>query len=208
MAARLFGQPRFCVHAAEHLTREDSFMPTSPEFLRALAEAAAPLARELAVRIVERPLPAAGQSPFSLSALEALCRELDELLAEAVPALEGMAADMDECDLVDVDELFDDLAPPAFDCLDMAHRIWEAPLPREAESLRPLLAALAEEPAARLLDLLLRILHAVIDPWAVLDQPDNPVFSFALAQGQERQRAALTAWRRSNPGILPEDILA
>lgn len=182
-------------------------MTHADDRLQAIAESAAPLARELARQLQRRPAPTAGGEPLSRDSLAALCRELDELLDDAVPALRELVEDMAECEPEDVDELFDELAPPAFDLVDMAHRIWAAPLPGEAESLRPPLASLAEEPVARIMNLLLHILHAVINPWIMTDAPEQPVIAFTPALETTAQRAALQAWRKAHPGIIPDDIL-
>ncbi len=183
-------------------------MVTMPESLRTLAEVLCPLMHDLTAGLLLRPAPVAGEPPLSRVGVDELCRELDALLHAAVPALRETLEDLHGADPDDVDELAEELAAPALDLVDMARRIWEAPLPREAESARSLLATLAEAPAVQLLDWLHRLMHAVIDPYAVLNDPDRPDFSFTLDVPDEPVRAALAQWRLAHPGVLPEDALA
>ncbi len=178
-------------------------MTTSQQLLQALAESAAPLARELTTSLLARPVPVIGMALLSAKEIAALYHELQELLAEAVPALQDMVEEMSECDIEDVEELFDDLAPPALDLVDMAHKLWQAPLAPEAENVRPLLCALAEAPVAQLLKLLLHIIHGVIAPLAVMGDAEKLPLAFTIAP---ENTAALAAWCRANPGILPDAL--
>ncbi len=182
-----------------------------PGPLAPLAESLFPLLHDLTAGLLLRPLPLPlddpGYAPLSRAGIDELCRELDDLLQNALPALRETLEEMAGADPDDLEELAEELAAPALDMVDMARRIWEAPLPPEAESLRPLLATLAEAPAAQLLDWLHRLLHALVDPWAVAGDPDNPAPDFTLPVPDEPLREALAVWRRAHPGIVPEDVL-
>ena len=175
-------------------------MTQLPDSLRALAEAVFPLARDLAAGMLHRPAPVQ-ENAVSLTEL---CRELETLLDEAVPALRDILADMPTCDADEAEELCDDLSAPALDLVEMARRIWESPFPPKAEGARPLLAALAEGPAAELLDVLLRLTHAALDPFAVLDDPAKPSIDFLLEGNDKTRREALARWGKANPGVLPK----
>lgn len=179
-------------------------MDVESERLKAIAEAACSLVESLTAGLLQRPVPATGQPPLSV---DALTREIAALLAEAVPALEGAALDLAEAELDDIEEAVDDVGAPALDCVDMARRIWEAPLPAEAEGARPLLAALVEAPVVALLGLLHPVIHAVVDPFAVFDDVERPVLGMELEVDLSTQLAALAVWRRACPGVLPDDIL-
>lgn len=179
-------------------------MDTDALRLKALAESACSLTENLTAGLLLRPLPVAGQIPVSA---DSLTRELAALLAEAVPALEEAVTDLAEADIEDVEEAMDDVAAPALDCVEMARRIWEAPLSVEAEGVRPLLAALAERPVVELLGLLYPAMRAALDPWAVLDDPERPVLGMDIRVDLADLLGALASWRRTYPGVLPEDVL-
>ena len=80
-------------------------------------------------------------------------------------------------------------------------------LPPEAEGARSLLATLAEAPVTQLLQWVLEIMHTVIDPWSLVENPEEPDISFELHVPDAPVREALAYWRRNNPGVLPEEVL-
>ena len=190
-------------------------MTQLPEFYRTLAEAVSPLSHSLTAGLLIRPVPArAGQTDAdddlgseNSESVTALCLDLDRLLKEAAPAMKQAMADLQGCSADDVEELVDELAAPALDLVDMARRIWAAPLPPEAEGARSLLATLAEAPVTQLLQWVLEVMHTTIDPWSLAENPDAPDISFELHVPDAPVREALAYWRRNNPGVLPEEVL-
>lgn len=188
-------------------------MTTVPEFHRSLAEAVSPLAHSLAAGMLVRPVPArTGEDSAMLpppheDAAAILCFDLDALLKECVPTMKEAMADLAGCELEIMEELVDELASPALELVDMARRIWEAPLPPEAEGARSLLATLAEAPATQLLQWILEVMHLSIDPWSVTEDPEHPDLSYTLLVPDAPVRDALARWRRNNPGVLPEEVL-
>lgn len=181
-------------------------MSQIPESLRALAEALSPLSHSLAAGLLIRPVADASPAPQDGEALEALCSELSVSLEECVPAMRQAMASLKDCGLDETEELVDDLATAALELVDMARRIWESPFPARAESLRPLLATLAEAPAAQLLRWILEIMHCAIDPWSIMENPETPDTDFALRVPDAPLRQALRDWDRRYPGILPEGL--
>lgn len=190
-------------------------MTQLPEFYTILAEALSPLSHSLTAGLLIRPVPAragAGSDaeelgPDTTESVTTLCLDLDMLLKEAVPAMKQAMADLQGCSSDDFEELVDELASPALELVDMARRIWAAPLPPEAEGARALLATLAEAPVTQLLQWVLEIMHTVIDPWSLTENPENPDISFELQVPDAPVREALGHWRRNNPGVLPEEVL-
>ena len=190
-------------------------MTQSPEFFHALAEAVSPLSHSLAAGLLIRPLPACAISEESeaiplyggKNAAKRICHDLDTLLKDAVPEMRQAMRELEYCDPAELEELIDELASPALDLVDMARRIWETPLPPEAEGARILLATLAEAPVAHTLQWILELMHTVIDPWSIAENPEHPNLSFALIVPDHPIRDALARWRAANPGILPEDAL-
>lgn len=185
------------------------------EYYRMLAEAVSPLSHSLAAGMLIRPVPAragnvdddAELDPQGVESATALCLDLDRLLKETVPVMKQAMADLRGCSGSELEELVDELASPALELVDMARRIWAAPLPPEAEGARALLATLAEAPVTQLLQWILEIMHTVIDPWSLAENPDNPDVSFDLHVPDAPVREALGHWRRHNPGVLPEEVL-
>jgi hypothetical protein len=182
----------------------------APETCRYLAETLSPLAHALAAGLLLRPL-AVDEDELETPEKEAsparLCADLDALLLEAVPALRAAMAELEDCEPEDMDEYVELLADPALELVDMARRIWIAPFPPEAESVRPLLATLAEAPPARLLQWILELMHLALDPWALAEDPETPEISFSLDIPDTPLREALADWRKRNPGLLPENAL-
>ena len=175
-----------------------------PESLHALAEAVSGPARELAAGLLLRPSPVSCEQAADMAPL---CRKIHALLEDAIPALqEGLAA-LEDCDIDELEELVDELTTPAFDLVDMARSVWEAPLSREQEALRPLLATVIEAPVAELLAWMMRLMHAALDPWAVLEDPEEPVLDYSLEVQDGAVREALRLWGQNHPGFLPEGFL-
>lgn len=185
-------------------------MTTDSELLRSLAEAVSPLSHSLAAGLLVRPVsarPLAVKGKRPDAALTALCKDLDRMLTESVPAMKKAMRDLNGCDLDTLEEIVDEIASPALELVDMARRIWESPLPAEAESARPLLATLAEAPPTQLLQWVLEIMHLAIDPWSISEDPDSPTIDFTLHVPDEPVREALAWWRQEHPGLLPDDVL-
>ncbi len=190
-------------------------MTQIPEFYKSLAEAVSPLSHSLTAGLLIRPVPArSGRmdadgdlSPESGESATTLCLDLDRLLKESVPIMKQAMSDLRGCSADEFEELVDELASPALDLVDMARRIWAAPLPPEAEGARALLATLAEAPVTQLLQWVLEIMHTVIDPWSLAENPDNLDIGFELHVPDAPVREALAYWRKSNPGVLPEEVL-
>lgn len=190
-------------------------MTQVPEYYKVLAEAVSPLSHSLAAGLLIRPVPARAGNAGVDDDLEsndpesatALCLDLDRLLKETVPIMKQAMADLRGCSADELEELVDELASPALELVDMARRIWAAPLPPEAEGARALLATLAEAPVTQLLQWILEIMHTVIDPWSLMENPDNPDISFELHVPDAPVRETLAHWRRNNPGVLPEEVL-
>ncbi|MDR2488170.1 MAG: hypothetical protein LBD42_01505 [Desulfovibrio sp.] len=190
-------------------------MTQIPEYYTALAEAVSPLSHSLAAGMLIRPVPirakrAEADENFEQEETEsatALCLDLDRLLKETVPVMKEAMAALRTCPVDELEEIVDELASPALELVDMARRIWAAPLSREAEGARSLLATLAEAPVTQLLQWILEIMHTVIDPWSLTETPDDPDISFELLVPDAPVRDSLARWRRNNPGILPEEVL-
>lgn len=189
-------------------------MTQVPEFYRYLAEAVSPLSHSLAAGLLIRPVPARtfltgdeDEPAVTENAAHALCLDLDELLKENVPAMKEAMADLEGCSLDTLEEIVDELASPALELVDMARRIWETPLPQEAEGARALLATLAEAPVTQLLQWVLEVMHMVIDPWSITENPEQPELGYTLNVPDAPVREALARWRRANPGVLPEEVL-
>ena len=185
------------------------------EFYRSLAEAVSPLSHSLAAGLLIRPVPARsiGEDRDSdplyggKEAAALLCFDLDKALKESVPVMKQAMAELEDCGLDIMEELVDELASPALDLVDMARRIWETPLPSEAEGARALLATLAEAPVTQVLQWVLEVMHTVIDPWSITENPENPDLGFILNVPDTPVREALSRWRKDHPGILPEEVL-
>ena len=190
-------------------------MTQVPEYYRVLAEAVSPLSHSLTAGLLIRPVPARPGglddddviSPQDTESATSICLDLDMMLKENVPAMKQAMADLPGCSLEELEELVDELASPALELVDMARRIWAAPLPPEAEGARSLLGTLAEAPVIQLLQWVLEIMHTVIDPWSLAENPDSPDISFELHVPDAPVREALAYWRRNNPGVLPEEVL-
>ena len=190
-------------------------MSRVPEFHRCLAEALSPLSHSLAAGLLIRPVPARVRdaeegetAPYEgEDAAAALCFDLDTLLKECVPAMKDAMAEVEGGLSESLEELVDELAAPALELVDMARRIWETPLPAEAEGARPLLATLAEAPVTQLLQWILEIMQIVIDPWAISEDPEKPDISYVLLVPDTPVREALARWRKNHPGVMPEEIL-
>lgn len=178
-------------------------MTSLPESIIALAETLSPLARELTAGLLLRPAPVPGDEPPDLVLF---FRKGDDLLRTAHAALSKALASFEGCEPDELDELADDLAGPAFELVDLAREIWEIPLPLQCEGARPLLATLAEAPVAELIAWIQRIMHAVIDPWAVLEEPERPTLEYVLDVRDEPVRELLKLWQKAHPGVLPEGI--
>ena len=190
-------------------------MPHSPEFYNALAEALSPLSHSLAAGLLIRPVPAPvisedrAEDPLygGKEAAKLICHDLDRLLKETVPVMQKAMLELGRCEPAELEELADDLAAPALELVDMARRIWETPFPPEAEGARALLATLAEAPATQLLQWILELMHTVIDPWSIADNPEEPDISFAFVVPDSPLREALSRWREAHPGVLPPGVL-
>ena len=188
-------------------------MTQVPEYYKVLAEAVSPLSHSLTAGLLIRPVPArTGKTKDDIESEEVesattLCLDLDRLLKESVPIMKQAMADLRGCSEDELEELVDELAAPALDLVDMSRRIWAAPLPPEAEGARSLLATLAEAPVTQLLQWVLEIMHTVIDPWSLVEKPEEPDISFELHVPDAPVREALAHWRRNNPGVLPEEVL-
>lgn len=190
-------------------------MTQIPDLYRSLAEAVSPLSHSLAAGLLIRPVPARDASSADLDTLQGcppdavstLCLDLDEMLKECVPAMKTAMAELEGCTPDTLEELVDELASPALELVDMSRRIWETPLPKEAEGARPLLATLAEAPVTQLLQWVLEIMHTVIDPWSITEDPEKPDIGYVLHVPDMPVREALSRWRKNNPGILPEEVL-
>lgn len=189
-------------------------MPPTTYALHALAEALAPLSHSLAAGLLVRPMPAlvaregekASALPGSSDMVKTLCTQLGRAFQEHVPAMRDAMKALETCEEEELEELVDELASPTLELVDMARTIWASELPREAEGLRPLLATLAEAPVTQILQWVLEILHLVVDPWSLSDDPENPDpgFRFEVPDGPIRE--AITLWGKENPGILPQDV--
>lgn len=177
-------------------------MTQIPESLAVLAEALCPLSHSLAAGLLIRPITDQGLPETSTQAV-VLCNELSNTLAECVPAMRQAMAGLEDSDQDESEELVDELATAALEIVDMARRIWQSPLPPEAEGLRPLLATLAEAPVTQLLQWVLEIMQLAIDPWSIAEDPANPAVSFTLHVPDAPLREAINAWSSHNPGILP-----
>ena len=174
------------------------------ESLHALAEAVSGPSRELTAGLLLRPAPVPGEHTVDITPL---CRKIQALLQDAIPALqEGLAA-LEDCDVDELEEQVEELTTPAFDLVDMARAVWAAPLTPELETARPLLATVIEAPVAELLTWMLHLMHAALDPWAVLDDPEEPALDYCLEVQDGPVRDALRQWRQQHPGLLPEDFL-
>lgn len=190
-------------------------MTQVPEFYHALAEAVSPLSHSLAAGLLIRPVPARpssedrGKAPphEDHEAVSLVCYDLDMLLKETVPEMKQAMLALDNCSPDMLEELVDELASPALDLVDMARRIWETPFPPEAEGARSLLATLAEAPVTQLLQWILEVMHTVIDPWSITENPAKPDLEFTLIVPDNPIRDAITRWRAANPGVLPEEVL-
>lgn len=175
--------------------------------MRALAEALSPLSHSLAAGLLIRPLPV--ELPFAKEENPArrLVSDLAAMLDENVPILQRAVAALEDCDLEETEELVDELATAALDLVDMARGIWETPLPPEAESLRPLLATIAEAPVTQVLQWILEIMHYAIDPWAIAEDPEQPEIGFVLEVPDAPLREALVEWRKRHPGVISDAML-
>ena len=190
-------------------------MTQVPEYFQFLAEAVSPLSHSLTAGLLIRPVPARpggledddAISPEDSESATNLCLDLDMMLKENVPAMKQAMADLRGCSLDELEELVDELASPALELVDMARRIWAAPLSPDAEGARSLLGTLAEAPVTQFLQWVLEIMHTVIDPWSLAENPDNPDINFDLHVPDAPVREALAHWRRNNPGVLPEEVL-
>ena len=175
-----------------------------PESLHALAEAVSGPARELAAGLLLRPSPAFCERAADMAPM---CRKIHALLEDAIPAMqEGLSA-LESCDIDELEELVEELTTPAFDLVDMARSVWEAPLSQEQEALRPLLATVIEAPVAELLAWMMGLMHAAVDPWAVLDNPEEPALDYSLEMQDGPVREALRLWGQTHPGVLPDGFL-
>ncbi|MDL2266398.1 hypothetical protein LJC46_00215 [Desulfovibrio sp. OttesenSCG-928-G15] len=183
--------------------------------LHALAEALAPLSHSLAAGLLVRPMPAlvakegdgAAERLAGNDIVKALCVQLGKAFQEHVPAIRDAMAALETCEEEELEELVDELASPALELVDMARAIWASELPPAAEGLRPLLATLAEAPVTQILQWVLEILHLVVDPWSLSDDPENPDpgFRFEVPDGPIRE--AITLWGKEHPGVLPQDVV-
>ena len=190
-------------------------MTQVPPLYHALAEAVSPLSHSLAAGLLIRPVPARSigedreEDPLygGKEAASLICYDLDTLLKETVPAMKQAMQELEDCDPAVLEELGDELASPALELVDMARRIWETPFPPEAEGARALLATLAEAPVTQLLQWILELMHTVIDPWSITENPEKPDLGFALIVPDNPIRDALARWRAANPGVLPEEVL-
>lgn len=185
-------------------------MSQLPEFYRTLAEAVSPLSHSLAAGLLIRPVPLRvgglqdGATPDDAATL---CLDLDAMLKENVPVMREAMAELRGCSIETLEEVVDELASPALDLVDMARRIWEAPLQPQAEGARPILATLAEAPVTQLLQWVLEVMHLAVDPWSITENPGAPDLEFDLTVPDAPVREALQRWRRDNPGVLPEEVL-
>jgi len=183
-----------------------------PEFHQMLAEAVSPLSHSLAAGLLLRPVAVRTTVEDTSTAtsewIEELCTDLGDLLQEGVPCMREAMANLKGCPPEELEESIDELAAPALDFVDMARRIWETPFPPRAESARPLLATLAESPAAQLLQWVLEIMHLSIDPWAIAGNPNDPEIDFTLHVPDAPLWEALQRWSKENPGILPARLFS
>lgn len=175
-----------------------------PEMLRAQAEALSGPARELAAGLLLRPSPSPGEQAADIAAL---CRKIQAIMEDAVPTLQESLAALEDCDADELDELVDELTAPAFDLVDSARQIWEAPLDAELEGARPLLATVVEAPVVELLSWIMALMHAALDPWAVMEAPEEPTLEYSLDIQDGPVREALRTWQREHPGALPADFI-
>ncbi len=180
-------------------------MNRSPGYLQNLAEALSPLSHNLAAGLLVRPV--AALSEEAPEDLGQLCRDVEALLQEIVPAMRTAMEELSGSAPDDLEEVVDELATLALELVDMSRRIWAAALPPKAEGLRPLLATLAEAPAAQLLQWILEIMHTSIDPWSLAENPEQPEIDFSLHVPDAPLREALAQWSESNPGIIPPSVL-
>ena len=182
-------------------------MSQIPESLLALAEALSPLSHSLAAGLLIRPIANGESAQWDEGAFAELCADMAAMLAECVPAMQQAMRALDGCGLDETEELVDELATAALDLVDMSRRVWESPFPTQAEEIRPLLATLVEAPAAQLLQWILEIMHCVIDPWSIMENPETPEIGFTLDIPDAPLRYAVKVWRRQHPGIVPENIV-
>lgn len=184
-------------------------MSQIPEFHRQLAEAVSPLSHSLAAGLLIRPVPLRPGSAQDRAedAAAALCLDLDALLRENVPLMKEAMGELQHSSLETLEELVDELASPALELVDMARRIWETPLPQEAEGARSILATLAEAPVTQLLQWVLEVMHLAVDPWSIAENPEAPEPGFVLLIPDGPVRDALRRWRQEHPGVLPEEVL-
>ncbi len=183
-------------------------MSQLPELYRYLAEAVSPLSHSLAAGLLIRPVPLRSDGASGLEeAATALCLDLDAMLRENVPLMKEAMAELRDCPVDTLEELVDELASPALELVDMARRIWETPLAREAEGVRSILATLAEAPVTQLLQWVLEVMHLAVDPWSITEDPASPELGFILQVPDAPVREALQRWRNNNPGVLPEEVL-
>ena len=182
-------------------------MSQLPELYRYLAEAVSPLSHSLAAGLLIRPVPLRPDGASGEESANALCLDLDAMLRENVPLMKEAMAELRNCPVDNLEEVVDELASPALELVDMARRIWETPLPPEAEGARSILATLAEAPVTQLLQWVLEIMHLAVDPWSITEDPSSPDLGFALLVPDAPVREALQRWRGNNPGVLPEEVL-
>lgn len=180
-------------------------MPDTQESLLQLAEAVSPLSHSLAAGLLVRPVLSAVRS--EQTNFNELCTALDATHKDCVSVMTQSMAALEHCPPDELEELVDELATAALDLVDMARRIWESPLPPEAEEIRSLLATLAEAPATQLLQWILEVMHCIIDPWSVADDPENPDVSYTLRVPDAPLREALRRWREKHPNLIPDDVL-
>lgn len=173
--------------------------PDPADAILALAEEACPLVGRLVAALCKRPAPAQKARPADL---EKMVEDLDRLLEEDMTNIEAAAFELVRADPDDIADILDDIEDSAHNLLKMAAKIWKTPLDPKAESLRPLLAALAERPVAELALYLQSLVQA-----ALLAQDNQPQLPPDLEINVNPLFKDIADWQKSNPGVLKAEVV-
>ncbi len=176
----------------------------SSETLQALAEALAPIAKQLAAGLLRRPLP---DARAQLTSGDEAVEHVAELHAQAVPILRDAMADLDGLDADETEEAAEDLADPLFALVEGARALHAVRLAPDAEALRPYLTALVEDPATDCLELFLHVIQAALNPWEIFADPEHPDLDFSLKSDAPAHLEALRELCRARPGLLSGETL-
>ena len=176
-------------------------MDNSDNTKLALAEEACPLIARLTAMLCKRPVP---RLKADHADLDGIIRDLDSLLEENLSAIEADAFELVRAEADDIGDILDDLEESALGLLEMAARIWEASFAPQAESLRPLLAALAERPVVDLILHLQALVQIGLAPWQKDDEAGLPA---ELEINLTPLFKDIAAWQKERPGVLKAEIV-